>query len=145
MTARTLGLLALLVIADPTRAAIVSLTPPSAPAAPPAAPDLGGVLPVLDSTPLPLIDTSAGPKVGDVTPPADAPINPIAPPAGVAALSVEPGSAITPPTANVSAPPDPNAVPGPAGIVGLVIAAGVFGVRKLMRRKVADETSAEAE
>lgn len=142
MTVRTLGLLALLVFADPTRAAIVSLTPPSAPVAPPAAPDLGGVLPVLDPAPLPLIDMTAGPKVGGVTPLVDAPINPIAPQDGVAAMSIDPP--VASPSSNVSAP-DPNPVPGPVGVVGLLIAAGVFGVRKLIRRKATEEVAAEAE
>lgn len=143
MTVRTLGLLALLAFADPTRAAIVSLTPPSPPVAPPAAPNLGGVLPILDPAPLPLVDTTVGPKVGDVPPSADAPINPITPPDGVAAMSIEPPP-VAPPSSNVSAP-DPNPVPGPVGVVGLLITAGVFGVRKLIRRKATEEVVAEAE
>jgi hypothetical protein len=69
----------------------------------------------------------------------DPPVNPISPPSDPAVLSIDPGPPppINPPA--VVSPPDPNAVPGPLGIVGLAIAAGVFGVRRLVRRKPAAE------
>jgi hypothetical protein len=38
----------------------------------------------------------------------------------------------------MQAPPPAAPVPGPLGVVGLAVAAGVFGVRKLVRCKPAD-------
>jgi hypothetical protein len=98
------------------------------------------VLPIPEPAPVPVAEPPVASTVVAVDPSADVPANPIAPPAAPVFLSADPVPA---PAALSVAPPDPNGVPGPIGAVGLMIAAGVFGVRKLVRRKPAEESTAD--
>lgn len=137
MNTRLLGLLTVLAGATPVGASIVSLAPPPVPVAPPAAPDVGFTLPPLPLLPLNVVEPPTVPDVGLPTSP-EPPANPIAPPpSGPVAFSVDPEPVAPPLSVN---PPDP--VPGPLGVVGVLVAAGLFGIRKLVRRKPTDEPTA---
>ncbi len=93
------------------------LPPPGVPIIPPVSPP-SGVFPP--------------PGVPPVSPPLGVP--PVSPPPGVSPISPPPGvPPVSPPL-----PPDPEPVPGPAGVLLGVVAAGVFGVRRMLNKKGAD-------
>lgn len=74
-----------------------------------------------------------GPPVPPVPPPPGVP--PISPPPGVPPISPPPG---VPPVPPPPEPPHPDPIPAPPALLLGVIAAGVFGVRKLLKKHTAD-------
>lgn len=88
----------------------------------------------------PVPPVSPPPGVPPISPPPGVP--PVSPPPGVPPISPPPGvPPISPPPPGE--PPPPNPVPGPPALVLGAIAAGVFGVRRWLKKPKGNEPAAE--